>query len=202
VRSRLVLALVPVALVAACGKTPETPQRSRAVGVAANRGASAAAVARWLDVSYEPATAPAFSLPKVVPARPAQAVPALATDHWVWVNLWATWCVPCRREMPLLLAWRDQLARDGISVDLWFLSIDDRQEDLERFLSSSPDTAPGNSVRLAVRRDLEGWLGRFPGAARDAVPLQILVAPGGKVRGIREGSLHNDDYATVKELLK
>jgi len=52
--------------------------------------------------------------------------------HWVLVNLWASWCTPCRREAPLL----DRLARRYRSRNLQVLGIDvqDNSEDALAFL--------------------------------------------------------------------
>ncbi len=44
----------------------------------------------------------------------------LTLDHWrgrtVLLNLWATWCVPCRKEMPALDALQDRLGGPGFEV--------------------------------------------------------------------------------------
>jgi len=60
--------------------------------------------------------------------------------------------------------------------------------------------APGNSVRLAGFPLLEPWLKHFPGAPTDTVPVQIIAAPGGKVRCVRAGSLADADYPVVRAL--
>jgi thiol-disulfide isomerase/thioredoxin len=192
------LPVIAALSIVACGGDRPVAHTARVEGV--KSPAAPLAPNRWLDVSYQTGTAPVFSFPRVVAARTAAPVPAFTRGRWAWINLWATWCGPCRGEMPLLVTWQEQLRRDGVPIDLWFVSIDDRQEDLDRFLRDNPSVAPGNSVRLAVRRDLERWLAAFPGARSDTVPLQIIVAPDGTVRGIREGSLREGDYPTVKAL--
>jgi cytochrome c biogenesis protein CcmG/thiol:disulfide interchange protein DsbE len=52
--------------------------------------------------------------------------------HWVLVNLWASWCTPCRREAPLL----DRVARRYRGSNLRVLGIDvqDNSEDALAFL--------------------------------------------------------------------
>jgi len=189
---------VCVPLLAGCGRGAEKPGLARTEGVMAS--GQAPAPERWCDAFYAGSDAPPLALPKVVPARPGEQLPLLPTDRWVWVNLWATWCGPCRREMPLLLRWHEQLVKEGVAVDLCFVSVDEREQDLESFLKENPAMAPGNSVRLASPSGLEHWLTGFRGAPTGTIPLQIIAAPGGRVRCIRAGSLRDGDFPVVKAL--
>lgn len=196
---RVTLAGALVLSLVACGQK-EAPQLSRVEAVKSS--GNGLTPERWCDVFYPPSSAPTLSLPNVVPARAGQAVGALPTDRWVWVNLWATWCGPCKREMPLLIRWIDQLRSDGANPDLWFVSVDQSGDELTRFLQANPEMAPGNSVRLASYSDLGGWLRSFPGAPDNMVPIQIIAAPGLKVRCVRSGSLRDGDYPVVKALIR
>ncbi len=199
VRCALAAVAALAALAAACGGGGEKPALSRSESVAASGQAPDSR--RWCDVFYAGADAPALALPRVEAARAGEALPVLPADRWVWVNVWATWCGPCRREMPVLLRWHDRLVKEGRPFDLWFLSVDERQQDLVQFLNDNPETAPGNSVRLAAPGGLERWLAGFKGAPTGAIPLQVIAAPGGKVRCIRAGALRDADYSVVKALL-
>ncbi|HEY7998664.1 MAG TPA: TlpA disulfide reductase family protein [Pseudolabrys sp.] len=55
----------------------------------------------------------------------------LTLDHWrgrtVLLNLWATWCVPCRKEMPALDALEQRLGGPGF--DVVAINIDTRDPD-------------------------------------------------------------------------
>ncbi len=44
----------------------------------------------------------------------------------VLINVWASWCGPCKTEMPMLLDVREQYAQRGVEV--WFVSVDKSSE--------------------------------------------------------------------------
>lgn len=72
-------------------------------------------------------------LPKLTLATPGGESVALErfAGHPVVVNLWATWCPPCRREMPLLAA----AQREHPSVDFVFADQGEAAAAIERYLS-------------------------------------------------------------------
>ena len=73
---------------------------------------------------------PAFALPAALPDRPGLASADL-TGHPRLVNLFASWCVPCVAEAPVL----QQLQRRGVIID--GIAIRDRPEDLAAFLAAT-----------------------------------------------------------------
>ena len=106
---------------------------------------------------------------------------------WEWVNLWASWCVPCREEMPLLEAWAKER-----SVRLVLLSIDDDKRQLDRFmakdgtkLTSEVRWIPEGAPRMALFKAL--------GIDNPALPVQALTDPQGRLRCVREGSIARGD---------
>ena len=50
----------------------------------------------------------------------------------VLVNFWASWCVPCRDEMPALVA----LGQSQANLELVTIAVADREADIRRFLDA------------------------------------------------------------------
>lgn len=70
--------------------------------------------------------APAFALPN----RTGKLVRLSDfTGRWVLLNFWATWCEPCKDELPHLAALAEALAGQPLQVVL--ISVDDRFEDVD-----------------------------------------------------------------------
>ena len=77
------------------------------------------------------ALAPAIDLPDVRAARPRVVLAALRGKP-VLVNFWATWCTPCREEMPLLSAAHKRL---GGKVAIVGVDVKDNRTEAVRFLA-------------------------------------------------------------------
>jgi peroxiredoxin len=80
--------------------------------------------ARSLDGAVEPgARAPEFSAKPVSLTDTLTPTAQLADVHLadykgkvVFLNIWATWCDPCRREMPSIQLLHDALGKEGLQV--------------------------------------------------------------------------------------
>jgi thiol-disulfide isomerase/thioredoxin len=59
--------------------------------------------------------------------------------EWVVVNYWATWCAPCRKEMPELSELHEERA-DVTVLGLAYEEVEDN--DFEAFLQASPVSYP------------------------------------------------------------
>jgi thiol-disulfide isomerase/thioredoxin len=88
----------------------------------------------------------------------------------VLVNLWATWCVPCRKEMPALESLQTRLG--GPNFEVVAVNIDTRDPEKPRkFLKDANLTRLGyfNDQKAKVFQDLKG-VGRALG-----MPTSVLV---------------------------
>ncbi|MFP4208196.1 MAG: TlpA family protein disulfide reductase [Wenzhouxiangella sp.] len=89
------------------------------------------------------------------------------------VNFWATWCAPCRREMPALQAASD---RHGDDLAVVGLAIDDMAavQDFVAELGVDYPIAAGNADVMTTQR---AW-----GNAAGALPYTVLVDRDGIIR--------------------
>ncbi len=90
---------------------------------------------------------------------------------WVLVNYWATWCPPCREEMPELQAFHDAHAKTDavvLGLNTEVISDDDVKDFLESYFIDYPN------FKVGPVSDTE--LGRVPG-----LPTTFLLSPQGDV---------------------
>jgi thiol-disulfide isomerase/thioredoxin len=88
---------------------------------------------------------------------------------WVVVNYWATWCAPCRKEMPELSALHDE--RPDVTVlGLAFEDVEDN--DFVDFLATAPVSYP--ILKVDVYQPPE------PFGAPRVLPTTIILDPAGR----------------------
>ncbi|HZU50313.1 MAG TPA: redoxin family protein, partial [Sphingomicrobium sp.] len=93
---------------------------------------------------------PPFDLPAALPTKPGLKSPDLATGHPRMVNIFASWCVPCASEAPVL----NQLKARGIKIDA--IAVRDTPDAITAFLAEygDPYEAIGSDARSNVQMDL------------------------------------------------
>jgi thiol-disulfide isomerase/thioredoxin len=94
------------------------------------------------------------------------------------VNFWATWCVPCRREIPALVALQDRYKGRIVVVGI----VDDNASD--QSVRQFAATLGVNYPLLRASMDLTR---RFPSV--EALPTTVLVDPRGQVAVAYAGEL-------------
>ncbi|HEY1604687.1 MAG TPA: redoxin domain-containing protein [Allosphingosinicella sp.] len=93
---------------------------------------------------------PQFALRPIVPGHAGLSLADLETGRPLLVNVFASWCVPCRAEAPQLL----ELKRRGVPIE--GIAVRDRTEDLQPFLAQSGDPFDriGSDPQSRVQFDL------------------------------------------------
>jgi thiol-disulfide isomerase/thioredoxin len=127
--------------------------------------------------------APAFTLPGLDGRRIGLAD---QLGRPVILNFWATWCGPCRRELPLLA--RAAAGHPGVSV----LALD--QGDDATAVRSFVATMPGAAHLVLLDAD------RSAGAAYavGGLPVSVAIDAGGTLRAVHVGEL---DARALDDLL-
>jgi thiol-disulfide isomerase/thioredoxin len=122
---------------------------------------------------------------------------AFGAGKWVWLNFWAAWCGPCKEEMPRLIAWQDKLRKAGVLLDLAFVSLDDDERQLERFLESQPQAGVRASYWLPEGGTRTSFLASLNLKDTPELPLQALVAPSGQLACTVQGAIEDRDYDAI-----
>ncbi len=109
----------------------------------------------------------------------------------VVVNFWATWCPPCRREMPSLERLRQRLADRGLAV----VAVD-VGEDADTVFSFTGQLEPAPAFPLLLDRDsraMQAWKVK-------GLPTTFVVDARGRVIYRAVGGREFDHEAIVKQL--
>ena len=130
-------------------------------------------------------TLPPFALPALAAGAPGLADADLRGQVSV-VNFWASWCLPCREEMPLL---QELAAVPGVT--LFGINSNDRPVAARRFLAAAGDPF----ARIGV--DADGSLARAWGAY--GLPATFVITAEGRVAHALIGPL--DRGAIERDIL-
>ena len=126
---------------------------------------------------------PAFNLPAAIPGTPGLASATLATGNPRCVHMFASWCVPCIGEAPVL----DQLKRRGVQIDA--IAIRDRPEDVAQFLALHGDPY----VRIGADADSRVQLA----LGSSGVPESFIIDRKGIIRYQHVGPIEHDQIRLI-----
>ena len=136
-------------------------------------------------------TVPDLRLPDLASATPRSL--REWSDKALIINFWATWCAPCRKEMPLLeqvhQQWRDRgVAVVGVAID--------RLEPVQSFVGEAGISYPilvGEQEAMGLA---ESFAPDLPG-----LPLTVLAAPGGEILQRHVGEIHAEELDQIVTVL-
>jgi thiol-disulfide isomerase/thioredoxin len=133
-------------------------------------------------------TAPAFSL-KTLDGGPASL--SDYAGHPVLINFWASWCTPCRSEMPLIIAAYQAHQQAGLAVLAIDLNDQERSnKDVQKFQAEFQMPFPVLLDNKGKARKLYRLRG---------VPTSVFVGADGVVRSVNPGPISEE---VLRERLK
>ena len=102
----------------------------------------------------------------------------------VWVDFWASWCVPCRRSFPWLNSMHHRYGADGLQIIA--VNLDKDRALADKFLAEVP-------AEFALRFDPAGELAKHYGV--QAMPSSYLIDADGNVLATHAGFRTSDAAA-------
>ena len=125
----------------------------------------------------------------------------MLSGGFTWVNFWAAWCVPCKEEIPRLMGWQKKLTGSGKNFRLHFVSVDDDERQLQKFLGEQPAGGLRSTYWLKEGKEREDWLTAAGVSTDPELPIHLLVDARGKIRCRVQGAVEDADYADLVGLL-
>lgn len=126
---------------------------------------------------------PKFALPPMLAGRPALASGDMAGGEPRLLNIFASWCVPCIAEAPVLM----ELKRRGVAIDA--IAVRDRPEAVAQFLARHGD--PFGRIGSDVDSRVQLALGS------SGVPESFVVDGRGVIRFQHVGPIEPGDVAAI-----
>ena len=129
--------------------------------------------------------APDFSLQLQQDGKPSDKTVTLNSykGKVLFLHFWATWCPPCKVELPHMESLAKKLASQGDKAKMKFLAvcISDSQKALTSFMQKNGYTFPSaldEPGLVAMKYGIQG------------VPTSILISPEGKILKIQVGMMN------------
>ncbi len=107
----------------------------------------------------------------------------------VLVNFWATWCRPCREELPALVRAEHALAKQGVVV--LAVNVGESTETVKAFLAKHPLDFPvllDSDLAVSTSWGVHGY------------PATFVLDPQGREAYLAEGARHWDAPAIIAEI--
>jgi thiol-disulfide isomerase/thioredoxin len=113
--------------------------------------------------------------------------------HPLMVNFWATWCDPCRREIPLLKELRHE--RSGESLEIVGIAVD--------FKDAVVDYTRRIGIDYPVLIGEKDGISAIDAFGMDAVfPFTVFADTQGRIFTVKVGELHQDEAKVILDGLR
>src|ERR1041385_2607871 len=110
----------------------------------------------------------------------------------VLINFWATWCPPCRAEMPELVKLQREHGKEGLQI----IGITYPPEKKSRVLRFAKSLKVNYPIALGTTELKSRY------SSEDTLPLTVVIARNGKVKDIISGILLREEFdEKIKPLL-
>jgi thiol-disulfide isomerase/thioredoxin len=109
------------------------------------------------------------------------------------LDVWASWCDPCKQELPVLNEMARRLKAQGI--DILAVSVDQERANVDKFLR-----AHGGRWSLTVAHDPRGEIAEL--LQPDTMPTSYVVDRAGIVRYVNTGFVPGDSSTIEQHLLE
>lgn len=110
----------------------------------------------------------------------------------VLLNFWATWCVPCRTEIPDLVKKQREYRRQGLRI-VGITYPPERMTEVRRFARKLKINYP---LSIGSKETKQTF------TSSETLPLSVIIDQEGVVRGMIEGIMYSDEFEEkVKPLL-
>ncbi|RKX87259.1 MAG: hypothetical protein DRP58_03130, partial [Spirochaetes bacterium] len=104
---------------------------------------------------------------------------------WIILNFWATWCPPCRAELPTLNRFYEKMDRDRV-VLLGINATGTEKPGVGKDVRSYVSTfAKENGINFTILLDTKGMVSNMYGAGN--LPTTVVISPEGIITKIKTG---------------
>jgi thiol-disulfide isomerase/thioredoxin len=141
-----------------------------------------------------PASPPAPRIPEQLPEISLPGPDGVMHSLAQWkgrpllINFWATWCEPCRREIPLLRSLRHERTREGLEVV--GIAVD-AVEAVRQYI-------PSHGIDYPVLVGEQGGFAAISAFGMDTVlPFSVFADRTGRVVTLKVGELHRDEAELI-----